>query len=80
MLDLKDHAQVQDNLLLWHTDFKERNARRTALMKTMDALNQSMGNGKVFMAAQGIDKAWSMKSSYRSPCYTSNWNDIPKTQ
>jgi len=45
-------------------------------MKAMDMLNKS-GN-KVFYAAQGIDCGWKMRNAYKSPCYTSKWDELLK--
>nr|WP_027851372.1 DUF4113 domain-containing protein [Marinospirillum insulare] len=47
------------------------------LMQALDHINQK-GLGKIFFAAQGIQKGWSMKRGYLSPAYTTRWSDIPK--
>ena len=53
------------------------NPKKTeALMKVMDMLNKS-GN-KVFYAAQGINCGWKMRNAYKSPCYTSKWEELLK--
>lgn len=46
------------------------------LMATVDKINQS-GLGKVFLARQGMNNAWSMKRDHLSPAYTTRWSDIP---
>ena len=35
-----------------------------------------MGKGTVFIAAQGIERNWSMKRNMKSPNYTTNWEDL----
>jgi len=47
------------------------------MMKALDAANTRWGRGTVFLAAEGIEKPWQMKAEYKSPAYTSNWNEIP---
>ncbi|PCJ93751.1 MAG: UMUC domain-containing protein DNA-repair protein [Porticoccaceae bacterium] len=48
-----------------------------ALMKTLDNINQRYGQGSAFLAAEGIRKRWPMRQQHRSPCYTTDWNDLP---
>lgn len=52
-------------------------ATREKLMETVDSLNRSLGAGRVFYAAEGIDPAWRPSSEFVSPCYTTRWSDIP---
>jgi DNA polymerase V len=47
------------------------------LMHIIDKVNQSEGNGTIFLAAQGISKPWHMRQRYASPQYTTKWRDIP---
>jgi len=47
------------------------------LMQALDHINRK-GLGKVFFAAQGIQKGWSMKRDYLSPAYTTRWSDVPR--
>ena len=51
-----------------------------ALMKTLDNINQRYGQGSAFLAAEGIRKRWQMRQQHRSPCYTTDWNDLPIIQ
>ncbi|MEM9933953.1 MAG: Y-family DNA polymerase [Bacteroidota bacterium] len=50
------------------------------LMHLLDDLNEKMGKGKVFIAKEGVDKGWRMKSEMRSPNYTTNWQQIPEIE
>jgi DNA polymerase V len=50
--------------------------KRGALMRTVDRLNQRFGAGTVFCAAEGIEKDWQMRSTLRSPGYTTRWGDL----
>ncbi|MEL6194502.1 MAG: Y-family DNA polymerase [Bacteroidota bacterium] len=48
------------------------------LMHLMDDINQKIGKGKVFIAKEGVDKGWRMKSEMKSPNYTTNWQQLPE--
>lgn len=49
------------------------------LMAVLDEINQS-GLGRVFLARQGMNSAWSMKRDHLSPAYTTRWADLPKVR
>ncbi len=46
------------------------------LMQTLDRLNQRMGAGTIHYAAIGLAPSWHAKFAYRSPAYTTNWQDL----
>lgn len=56
------------------------------LMEVMDYINNRFGASKLRLSSdksgsfhlKNKNRNWLMKSKYRSPCYTTNWNDIPK--
>tara|TARA_B000000565_G_scaffold186937_1_gene142225 strand:+ start:8850 stop:10094 length:1245 start_codon:yes stop_codon:yes gene_type:complete len=48
----------------------------TALMKTIDAINQTFGKNTLLLASQLNDKSWAMTSSNRTPRYTTCWDDL----
>lgn len=58
-------------------DMFNDNLGKPALMSVMDRLNEQMGKGAVFVAANGIEKNWQMRREFLSPSYLTNWNDIP---
>ena len=49
------------------------------LMAVLDEINLS-GLGRVFLARQGMNSAWSMKRDHLSPAYTTRWADLPKVR
>ena len=49
------------------------------LMTVLDEINQS-GLGRVFLARQGVGKAWNMKREHLSPAFTTRWTDIPNVR
>ncbi|MGI2205155.1 Y-family DNA polymerase [Shewanella oncorhynchi] len=58
-------------------DMFNDNQGNPALMSIMDRLNDQMGKGSVFIAANGIEKKWQMRRAFLSPSYLTNWNEIP---
>jgi DNA polymerase V len=52
-------------------------AKRDALMKVIDSLNQTMGSRSVFFASEGITRPWQMRRGNVSPSYTTKWSEIP---
>lgn len=52
----------------------------TKLMTAIDQLNKRFGRGAVKISTQGAHKGWQMKQERKSPCYTTNWEEIPSAQ
>jgi len=57
---------------------KEDKARSQELMQLMDKINHRYGRETIQLASSGIRKKWQMKADYKSPKYTTNWDDLPK--
>lgn len=72
LLDLVPESYQQE-----HFFSATESPQSTRLMDVLDHLNQSMGSGTVFYAAQGIKRDWMMKCDRRSPCYTTQWTELP---
>lgn len=64
--------QIQHDLL----DTVDRD-KHSRLMGVLDELTDRFGRSKVMVAAQGVNKSWSLKSDYRSPYYTTRLCDVP---
>lgn len=47
------------------------------LMSVLDAVNKKYGRHTLRLAAEGYVKPWAMRAQLRSPCYTSDWSDLP---
>ena len=56
----------------------EESKARSQLMQTIDAMNITMGQDTIRFAAQGIDHPWARKCEYRTPRYTTNWDELAK--
>lgn len=70
LLDLTPHTVQQEDF------FQTAHPNRPKLMQTIDAINRVFGKNTVFYAAQGVHRAWQMKSDRRSPGYTTRWSEI----
>ena len=46
------------------------------LMAVVDRINTRFGSRSLQFAAQGITQPWHMKCDMRSPCYTTDWNQL----
>ena len=66
--------QVQLNLF----NNSKNYSRRKELFKRVDFINQTMGQDKVKLLAQGISRRWKLKQENLSPCYTTRWNELLK--
>lgn len=51
-------------------------AKEEHLMKTLDRLNAKVGYRAVKFAAEGVDPSWQMQRKFRSPRYTSSWQEL----
>jgi DNA polymerase V len=56
--------------------FEEENPKHHHLMKTIDGLNKKMGDSKVKLGSQDLQRTWKMKQGRLSPRYTTNFNEI----
>lgn len=57
-------------------DDNKSNSRNDKLMNVIDKLNNK--NEQIFFLGQGITRSWSASHQYKSPQYTTKWNDILK--
>ncbi|MGI9345794.1 MAG: Y-family DNA polymerase [Gammaproteobacteria bacterium] len=70
--DLVPEQAVQHNLF---APFKSEEHRR--LTQSVDRINETMGTGALFYAAQGIQRSWQKRSKLRSRRYTTQWHELP---
>ena len=52
----------------------------TRLMQTLDHINARWGRGTMRLAAEGFEHRWQMKQEHLSPCYTTEWSDLPRVR
>ncbi|UTH73277.1 Y-family DNA polymerase [Chromobacterium sp. IIBBL 290-4] len=67
LLELAPRALRQTDLFSEPVD-----PRRAQLMKTLDAINQAHGRGKIKLASEALTADWEMRKDQRSPCYTTD--------
>jgi DNA polymerase V len=61
--------------LFGEQDYPEK---RREIMKVMDRINARHGRGTVRLAASAFSRTWQMRQENLSPCYTTDWNALPK--
>ncbi len=57
--------------------WKPSSPSKRKLIKSLDFLNEKYGYGSIQIASAGIHQPWQMKRDFKSPHYTTRWNDIP---
>jgi DNA polymerase V len=72
LLDLSDGAICQGCLFADET----RRERVGRLMEAVDALNRQFGAGTVRWAAEGLQQEWRMRAEWRSPRFTTRWDEL----
>lgn len=65
--------RVQTNMFVPQEGYR----RTRGLMKTLDRINARWGPGTIQYAGEGVEKAWRMRRSRRTPAYTTDWRQIP---
>lgn len=65
-------AHIQQN------DFFElkNNGNDNTLMNTLDAIQDRFGSKGLFLASEGMQKTWQVKTALRSPRYTTQWDEL----
>jgi DNA polymerase V len=69
--EISPTSHIQGDLLALETETNNR------LMSAIDQINTRFGRGAVKISTQGAHKAWQMKQERKSPCYTTDWGEIP---
>lgn len=54
--------------------------RAQARMEALDFINRKHGKGKIYYAAQDLNKSWQPKRQIRSPRYVSSWDELPEAR
>jgi DNA polymerase V len=68
---IESEATAQLSLL------REPDERGKRLMDVLDRVNAKWGSETLSLAASGIKRPWNMRQDYRSPRYTTVWEEIP---
>jgi DNA polymerase V len=76
LLDVLQDSYQQHDMFIE----KHKNAKKDQLMQVIDKLNNTMGDNTIFLAAQGVERSWQMRSANKSPHYTTNWQELVQVQ
>ena len=80
-------GNITPNLFIYSPEISMHDNRTKKIMYAFDKINNLMGPKTLFYGAQGIKKnkskhyflnSWHMRSHFRSPAYTTRWNDLLK--
>lgn len=70
---IADKPTIQPSLF----EDMESKGKSADLMQAMDAINSRFGNAVIRLAASGTKQEWQMRSSNKSPNYTTQWDELP---
>jgi DNA polymerase V len=70
IMDFTPQEEQQLNL------FHDTNPKHRVLMQTIDKLNTEIGQKKVKLASQSLERTWKMKQEKLSPRYTTRLNEV----
>jgi DNA polymerase V len=51
--------------------------RGDRLMQVVDIINARYGRNSIYIAAEGVHEKWFMRQAYKSPAYTTRWDELP---
>ena len=51
-------------------------AQSAKLMAVLDAINQRYGRQTLKLGSEGFKVPWKMKQNFKSPGYTTHWNEL----
>jgi len=75
LMDLNNAEQKQASLFA--STFAQNPDKSHKLMQCMDRINGLMGKNTVHLASAGMARRWQAKNDRKSPCYTTQWKEIP---
>ena len=74
LLDLVEVGQAPISL------FDRHEPRDDKLIEAFDSINDRLGPGAIQFNPAAQARAWRSSSAFRSPSYTTHWEDIPKVK
>ncbi len=70
---IRRKEEVQGNLFMQHQD----NSKKEKISRAVDLLNAKSGHDTVFYGVNGIRQEWTMRQEFKSPRYTTSWDELP---
>lgn len=64
---------LQMSILVPH---KRNTEKETALMRTLDRINNKWGRNRLFFAGEGVKRPWKMHQAKKSACFTTSWHEL----
>jgi len=61
---------------LFFDDSESKYAQSAKVMAVLDAINQRYGKQTLKLGSEGFKAPWQMKQNFKSPGYTTNWNEL----
>ena len=55
---------------------QEDDSKSKRMMLALDQTNQKYGRGALFLAGEGTKKTWQIKAEYKTPQYTTSWDEL----
>ncbi|MCR9192835.1 MAG: Y-family DNA polymerase [Gammaproteobacteria bacterium] len=71
--DFSDKREQQFDLF---EEGDKRFSESKAIMKVMDNINHKYGKDTIHLAAEGVEKSWSMRATLKTKSYTTQWSDL----
>ena len=71
------NAKNQQQFDLFSDESEEMIESSKSLMNVMDSINKRYGRESLTLASNQSAKSWKAKSDYKSPNYTTCWDDLP---
>nr|WP_239060942.1 Y-family DNA polymerase [Desulfovibrio sp. JC022] len=76
LLDICGKYNRQTNLL--ELERKNESAKKEKLMDLLDSANTRFGRRTLSYASEGLEQPWKMNRNYKSPAYTTCWDELPE--
>ncbi len=76
LLELSHKFNRQGNLL--ELDNKIVGQKKESLMKLLDKTNRRFGKNTLNYASEGLNQPWQMNRRFKSPAYTTCWDELPE--
>jgi DNA polymerase V len=78
LADLIDKTYQQMDLFNQPTDESIQSSEK--IMQVIEQVNHKYGSRTLRLAAEGFQKDWSMRRQMKSPCYTTQWSELPRAK
>lgn len=76
LMDLVPRGGRQNDLF----GYTAQDGKAGRLMDVIDRINGKYARGTIKLASEGMEKAWAMRRSYKSPNYVTDWAELPKAK